>query len=74
MAKKFVLEKAPFIRRADNGKITTNRIMNDVVIALIPIILFAWVKNAIHILAITGQIIIIFKISYHRCTKLFNIN
>ncbi len=47
MAKKFVLEKAPFIRRADNGKITTNRIMNDVVIALIPIILFAWVKNGL---------------------------
>ena len=47
MAKKFILEKAPFIRRTDNGKITTNRIMNDVVIALIPIILFAWVKNGL---------------------------
>ena len=47
MAKKFVLEKAPFIRRVDNGKITTNRIMTDVVIALIPIILFAWVKNGL---------------------------
>ena len=47
MAKKFVLEKAPFIRRTDNGKITTNRIMNDVVIALIPLIIFAWVKNGL---------------------------
>lgn len=47
MAKKFVLEKAPFVRRVDNGKITTNRIMNDVVIALIPLILFAWIKNGL---------------------------
>lgn len=47
MAKKFVFEKAPFIRRTDNGKITTNRIMNDVVIALIPLIIFAWVKNGL---------------------------
>ena len=47
MAKKFILEKAPFIRRTDNGKITTNRIMNDVVIALIPLIIFAWIKNGL---------------------------
>lgn len=47
MAKKFVFEKAPFIRRTDNGKITTNRIMNDVVIALIPLMIFAWVKNGL---------------------------
>ena len=47
MAKKFVLEKAPFIRRVDNGKVTTNQIMNDVKIALIPLIIFAWVKNGL---------------------------
>lgn len=47
MSKKFVFEKAPFIRRTDNGKITTNRIMNDVVIALIPLMIFAWVKNGL---------------------------
>ena len=35
MAKKFVLEKAPFIRRVDNGKVTTNQIMNDVKIILV---------------------------------------
>lgn len=47
MAKNFVLEKAPFIRRVDNGKVTTNQIMNDVKIALIPLIIFAWIKNGL---------------------------
>ena len=56
MAKKFVLEKDLIKQQTnklnsleiiDNGKITTNRIMNDVVIALIPLIIFAWVKNGL---------------------------
>lgn len=47
MAKKFVLEKAPFIRSADKKIITTRQMMRDVVIALIPLILFGWVKNGL---------------------------
>ncbi len=56
MARKFALEKAPFIRSADEKIITTKRIMTDVVIALIPIALFAWIKNGIIPLAnqVTG--------------------
>lgn len=47
MAKKFIIEKAPFIRSVDEKIITTKQMMRDVVIALIPIILFAWVKNGL---------------------------
>lgn len=47
MAKKFVLEKAPFIRSVDEKIISTKQMMRDLVIALIPIILFAWVKNGL---------------------------
>ncbi len=47
MAKKFVLEKAPFIRSVDEKIISTKQMMRDVVIALIPIIIFAWVKNGL---------------------------
>lgn len=47
MAKKFLLGKAPFIRSVDEKKISTTRIMVDVLIALTPIILFAWYKNGI---------------------------
>ena len=43
---KFSLGKEPFIRKAD-GKTNTNTIMRDFVIALIPIILYAWVKNGL---------------------------
>lgn len=47
MAKKFVIEKAPFIRCADEKIITTKRMMSDVVVALIPLILFGWFKNGL---------------------------
>lgn len=47
MAKKFVIEKAPFIRSVDERIITTKRMMSDVVIALIPLILFGWFKNGL---------------------------
>lgn len=44
-------EKAPFIRKADNLKPfaigPTNVIMRDFIIALIPLIIFAWVKNGL---------------------------
>jgi len=44
--KKFTLHKAPFIRKADNGA-TTTVMMRDFMIALAPLILFAWVKNGL---------------------------
>lgn len=47
MSKKFVLEKAPFIRSADESIITTQQMMRDVIIALIPLILFGWIKNGL---------------------------
>lgn len=47
MAKKFVSEKAPFIRNMDEKVTTTTKMMTDVIIALLPIILFAWFKNGI---------------------------
>ena len=45
--KKFILSKGPFIRRADFGKLNTKTMMMDVIIALCPLILFAWIKNGI---------------------------
>ncbi|MBQ8293267.1 MAG: RnfABCDGE type electron transport complex subunit D [Bacilli bacterium] len=47
MAKKFVLEKAPFIRSADEQTLTTSQMMKYLVIALIPIIVFGWLKNGL---------------------------
>ncbi len=44
--RKFGLAKGPYIRTADAGR-NTNTIMRDFVIALIPLILFAWYKNGI---------------------------
>lgn len=44
--KRFALAKAPFIRRADST-LSTSQMMNYFVIALLPIILFAWVKNGL---------------------------
>lgn len=46
--KKYVLAKAPFVRRADLNKINTKNIMKDVLIALIPFVLFAWYKNGLY--------------------------
>lgn len=45
--KKFLLEKGPFVRSVDEGKISTTRMMNDVVIALIPIVLFGFIINGL---------------------------
>lgn len=47
MAKKFLLGKAPFIRRVDEGGVSTTRMMTDFLIALVPIIIFGWVKNGL---------------------------
>lgn len=42
--RRFALAKAPYVRRADST-LSTSQIMNYFVIALVPIILFAWIKN-----------------------------
>lgn len=44
--RKFGLSKSPYIRSADSGN-NTQTIMRDFIIALIPLILFAWFKNGI---------------------------
>lgn len=44
---KFIIGKAPFVRRADFNKINTQNIMINFLISLIPLILFAWYKNGI---------------------------
>ena len=43
---RFSLGKAPFIRKADNGGDTAT-IMRDFIIGLLPLVLFAWVKNGL---------------------------
>lgn len=43
---RFSLGKAPFIRKADSGT-NTYTIMRDFIIGLIPLIIFAWVKNGL---------------------------
>lgn len=45
--RKFLLAKGPFIRRSDFGKLNTKTMMMDIIIALIPLMIFAWVKNGI---------------------------
>ena len=45
--KKFLFTKGPYIRRADFNKLNTNTMMADVVIALLPLMIFAWIKNGI---------------------------
>ena len=47
MPRKFLLGKAPFVRSVDEGKLTTTKMMYDIIIALTPIIIFAWVKNGL---------------------------
>lgn len=42
-----VLGKGPFLRTVDEGKNSTNKMMLNVLIALTPIIIFAWVKNGL---------------------------
>lgn len=43
---KFALAKGPYIRKADWGR-STHTIMRDFIIALLPLVLFAWYKNGI---------------------------
>lgn len=45
--KKFILGKGPFVRSVDEKRISTRRMMNDVIIALIPIAIFGWIINGI---------------------------
>ena len=45
--KKFLLGKTPVIRSVDSKGVSTNRMMIDLLIALTPIIIFAWVKNGL---------------------------
>ncbi|NLD25762.1 MAG: RnfABCDGE type electron transport complex subunit D, partial [Acholeplasmataceae bacterium] len=44
--KKFILSKEPFIRKADHSE-NTATMMLDFLIALSPLILFAWIKNGL---------------------------
>ncbi|MFA6628094.1 MAG: RnfABCDGE type electron transport complex subunit D, partial [Bacilli bacterium] len=44
--RKFPLGKAPFIRKADSS-VSTSRMMRDLLIALLPLVIFAWVKNGL---------------------------
>lgn len=44
--KKFILSKEPFIRKADHSE-NTATMMRDFLIALTPLIIFAWVKNGL---------------------------
>ena len=46
---RFAGGKAPFIRLADEKDYGTNVIMKDFMIALLPVILFAWYKNGIKV-------------------------
>ena len=45
--RRFLLGKEPFIRKADSEKYGTDIIMRDLMIALIPLILFGWIKNGL---------------------------
>ena len=45
--RRFTLLKGPHIRRADFNKLNTKTMMLDVIIALIPLFIFAWYKNGI---------------------------
>ncbi len=46
---RFANGKAPFIRKTDNSSYGTTTIMRDFLIALVPVILFAWYKNGIKV-------------------------
>lgn len=46
--KRFALGKEPFIRKADFKQGSTGIIMRDYMIALMPLILFAWIKNGLY--------------------------
>ena len=44
--KRFLAGKGPFIRKADTS-VSTTRMMRDFMVALLPLIIFAWVKNGL---------------------------
>ncbi len=45
--RRFLLGKEPFIRKADSKKYGTDIVMRDLMLALIPLILFSWIKNGL---------------------------
>ena len=45
--KKFILSKTPFVRSVDNQSLSTTRMMTDVIIALVPIVMFGFVINGL---------------------------
>src|SRR5690554_2527459 len=45
--KRFSLGKAPFLRKADLTRENTSGFMLDFIIALVPLIIFGWVKNGL---------------------------
>lgn len=45
--KRFNIGKNPYIRKADTTTYGTNIMMRDFLLALLPLVLFAWVKNGI---------------------------
>ncbi|MGD9887191.1 MAG: RnfABCDGE type electron transport complex subunit D [Bacilli bacterium] len=45
--RKLILGKEPFIRKADNPAYGTKIIMRDFILALLPLIIFAWIKNGL---------------------------
>ena len=46
---RFAAGKAPFLRKADEKGYGTNVIMRDFLIAMSPVVLFAWYKNGIQV-------------------------
>ena len=46
---RFANGKAPFIRRTDSSSFSTSVIMRDLLIGLVPVILFGWYKNGIQV-------------------------
>lgn len=46
IVKRFPAGKTPYIRRADVST-NTNLIMRDFLIALLPLVVFAWIKNGL---------------------------
>ena len=45
--KKFLLSKTPYVRSVDDQSLSTTRMMNDVLIALVPIVMFGFVINGL---------------------------
>ncbi|HNZ50636.1 MAG TPA: RnfABCDGE type electron transport complex subunit D, partial [Bacilli bacterium] len=45
--RKLILGKEPFIRKADSPGYGTKIIMRDFILSLLPLILFAWIKNGL---------------------------